>query len=367
MQRPETLGLHSGPEDGPARTHHMHATPASNAAALPSVRRHSPHGGSAIVLSIIIVNWNTRELLRHCLQSVFMSTDCADLEVIVVDNGSNDGSVDMVAASFPQVLLVANAVNRGFAAANNIGIARASGKFLLLLNSDTIVRKGTFDACLDHMACSPNVGALGCRVVYPDDSFQSSYFRSTSLLELFLFHCMGFWLVVFLVRKFLLSTFNYPSRYWGAQFNAPTKVDGVAGCFLLVRRDAISQAGVLDEDFFFYGEEEEWCSRIRSAGWSVVYFPGAEIIHLHGASSKLSTFSTSLAARRARLMLLKKTQGAAVAWLANLIMTFGVIMRIPFWCFSAVFRWARSRGSDDRLAPRLELMRFHFAALVRAA
>jgi hypothetical protein len=252
---------------------------------------------SSIQLSIIIVNWNTKELLRQCIESIYQSKKRDDIEVIVVDNASTDASAEMVRHSFPQAKLLQNSSNLGFAAANNQGLRMCSGEFILLLNSDTQVLNGAIDKCMDYMKLHENVGVLGCKVLNPDGTFQSSCFRFERLRDLVYFHCLGISIWFLLLRRLGLKTLNYPSRYWGRVFTDEKHVDVVAGCFLLTRRSVIDAVGFLDEAFYFYGEEEEWCFRVRCAGWAIVYFPFAEIIHIHGASSKMLSMSLSLAER----------------------------------------------------------------------
>jgi GT2 family glycosyltransferase len=320
---------------------------------------------SAVRLSIIIVNWNTKELLRQCIESIYQSINHDDFEVIVVDNASTDGSTEMVKHTFPRIKLIQNKSNMGFAAANNQGLQICSGELILLLNSDTQVLNGALDKCVDYMKLHGKVGALGCRVLYPDGTFQSSYFRFERLRDLAYHHCLGFSTWIRLLCRLGFKTLNLPSRYWGQVFTAEKQVDAVAGCFLLTRRSVIDAVGPLDEAFFFYGEEEEWCFRVKRAGWAIMYFPFAEIIHIHGASSKMLSMSLSLAGAKARLLVLEKTRGFLTAWLGNLIMTLGMLPRVPMW-FIADFRTSqRQRKRHKTFSTRLQLARFHLTAMLR--
>lgn len=321
---------------------------------------------NSVTLSIIIVNWNTSELLRQCIESIYLSMELADFEVIVVDNGSSDASSGMVKFSFPEVKLIENKSNRGFAAANNQGLHICSGQFILLLNSDTQVRNGTIGKCIAYMKLHQEVGALGCKVLNPDGSFQSSFFRFERLRDLLYFHCLGIRLLVLLVRRFGFKTFNYPSRYWGRVFKSEREVDVVAGCFLLTRRSVIEAVGRLDEDFFFYGEEEEWCFRTRRAGWKIIYFPFSEIVHIHGASSKMLYRSLTLAGAKARLLVLEKTRGPVIAWLGNLIMTIGALLRFPMLLVVDLVK-SNGKPTAQTFSIRFQLPKFHLAALLSPA
>ena len=315
------------------------------------------------VLSIIIVNWNTRALLQQCLESIYASACRVPLEIIVVDNGSHDDSLAMLQTSFPAVRVIANGANLGFAAANNRGLRLATGPYLLLLNSDTLLQGDTLGPCIAYLEAHPRIGVLGCRVLNVDGSFQSSYYRFDSLADLVLRYCLFFRQPALLLRRCGLRTFNFPSRYWGRVFRAPTEVDVIAGCFLLVRRTVIAQVGPLDEDFFFYGEDQEWCARIKRAGWSIVYYPEAAITHVHGASSEKAA-TPNLMMRKASLLAFRKRRGPWYAWCANVIMTLGELLRLPFYVLRQ-WRSARRPGAPDRSPAPYAILHFHLVSLFR--
>lgn len=274
-------------------------------------------------LSVVIVNWNGSAVLRDCLASVFDAPSGIEFEVIVVDNASQDDSVTMVQRQFPNVLVLCNGRNLGFAAANNQGFAVAKGRYILLLNNDTLVQPGAFAESVRYLDANPKVGALGCRVEFPDRSFQTSCCRFSNLLELFMIRLLP-------LGSLWQERLN-AGRYWGREFKQPTEVDVVAGCFLAVRRDVISEVGGLDEDFFMYGEDEEWCSRIKGAGWRIIYFPGATIIHLHRFSSGRARRALRVIECMSPVLVLHKRRGPLIAWLGNLILLFGTLVRMPGW------------------------------------
>src|SRR6185295_4982764 len=223
-------------------------------------------------VTIVVVSFNTRDLTSQCLKSIYSETGNVNFQLVVVDNASTDGSAQMVAGQFPQVTLIQNADNRGFAAANNQAFAIARGRHILLLNSDTIVLDRAIDRCVEYMDKHLDIGALGPKVLWPSGDHQSSAFRFPSLLVL-LFQSFGLpdhsWL-------------NY-DRYGARDWDKIHDVDVIAGCFLMVRSEVIRTIGMLDEDFFLYGEEAEWCYRIKKANWHIVYWPVARIIHIKGA------------------------------------------------------------------------------------
>jgi GT2 family glycosyltransferase len=309
-------------------------------------------------VSVVIVSYNTRDMLRNCLDSVFKQTQQARIQVIVVDNNSTDDSCAVVQQLFPEVTLIRNPDNRGFAAANNQGFRIATGRYLLLLNSDTVILDSAIDKTLAYMESHPEVGALGPKVLWPDREFQSTVFRFHSVTN------------VALDALYLPQLFPRldRARYAGFDWDVEHNVDAAAGCFLLVRREVLGQVGVLDEAFFMYGEEAEWCHRMHKKGWRVVYYPGASIIHIFGGSSKgrRDSVRTQLAKRRAVLLFLHKAQGRGAAWLANAIMLLGLIPRLVAWTIADALKVTARRDAtraDNR--ERLAVLRLHVLGLVR--
>ncbi len=232
-----------------------------------------------IDLSIVIVNWNVRDLLRRCLLSISnLQPPPSGLEMIVVDNASTDGSVQMVRTEFPGVHTIANTENRGFPAANNQGIAIAQGRHVLLLNPDTEVVGDALTTMVGFADAHPDVGMVGPQLLNPDGSVQSSRRRFPTLATAFF---ESTWLQPYAPRRLL-------ERYYvlDRPDDAVQDVDWLYGAALMARREAIAQVGPLDERFFMYSEELDWCRRFRKADWRVVYLPAAQIIHHGGKSSE---------------------------------------------------------------------------------
>ncbi len=232
-------------------------------------------------LSIIVVNWNTVDLLRDCLASVAAHTHTVRYEMIVVDNGSHDGSVAMLETEFPEARLLVNERNLGFATANNQGLRQARGRYLLLLNSDTVVLEGALDRAVQYMDEHAHYGALGPTLRNADGSAQLSVYPFP--------HVLRDALVVLEVNRWPLV--SRASRWWGRRrdtgMSAQTEdVDWVMGACLLLRREALEQAGVLDAAYFFGTEETDLQYRLRRHGWPAVYLTEATIIHLGGGSRK---------------------------------------------------------------------------------
>jgi N-acetylglucosaminyl-diphospho-decaprenol L-rhamnosyltransferase len=226
-------------------------------------------------LSVVIVNWNTRELLFRCLQSIQNHPPARLYEIWVVDNGSSDGSATVVREEFPWVNLIANAENLGFAAANNQAIRQAQGEYVVLLNSDTEVRPGALQSLLGFMAAHPRAGAAGARLLHPDGSLQPScHPMLTPGREV--------WRLFFLDRVWRRAT--YAMHRWSP--DTPRQVDVIKGACLLLRREALTKVGLLDEAYFMYTEEVDLCWRLAQAGWQRWWVPQAEVIHHEAQSTR---------------------------------------------------------------------------------
>ncbi|MBN2020384.1 MAG: glycosyltransferase family 2 protein [Sedimentisphaerales bacterium] len=288
-------------------------------------------------VSIIIVNWNTRPILRDCLRSVFEQTSGLEYEVIVVDNASTDGSVKMVKSEFPQAIVIANSDNRGFAAGNNQAIAIAKGRYVLLLNSDTIVLSNAVSKAVVFADAHPNAAAVGCRILNPDGSLQRSCFMFPTLLNMILSS-------TYLYKLFPRSRFfGRESMTWW-DYDTVRAVDVIKGCFMLVRRQAIEQAGVMDQRFFMYCEETEWCFRLKKAGWQIFYTPDAEIIHIHGASTERADGVMYLQQRGSRLLFMRKHGGFPAYVAARILTALFFLARVPYWLGKAIV--CRSKRDD---------------------
>jgi GT2 family glycosyltransferase len=228
-----------------------------------------------IDVSIVIVNWNAREYLRDCLRSIAEQTTRCSYEVIVVDNASSDGSQAMLAAEFPNVRSICSERNLGFAGGNNQGMKIARGSHVLLLNPDTLVLEGAIDACLDHLRELPEVGVLGCQVWEDEKTIQKTCFMFPSPLNILL-TALG------LSQKFPSSRFFGRSQMTWWDRSDERDVEVVSGMFMLVRREALEQVGMMDDSYFMYAEEADWCYRFWKAGWRCRFTPRARIMHLEG-------------------------------------------------------------------------------------
>lgn len=241
-------------------------------------------------LSIIVVSYNTRQLLDDCLASLYAAdAPAGGMEIIVVDNASSDGSVDMVAGKYPGVTLLACEDNLGFSAANNRGTAVARGDYLLFLNSDTVVFADSLVEPLSYMRANPQVGALTVRLVYPNGERDPDNHRGFPTPWNSLCHFSG------LSRVFPNSPrLNGYFRGY-EEFEAVHAVPVIAGSYMMMPRALDRQLGGWDETYFFYGEDIDYCYRIHQAGYEIVYYPLVKVLHYKGASSGLRKESADIA------------------------------------------------------------------------
>jgi len=238
-------------------------------------------------LSVIILNYNTRDHLRACLKSVQAEGSALDSEVIVVDNASVDGSAEMVAAEFPWARLIRAPRNGGFAYGNNLALREARGAAVMLLNPDTEVPHGAFAALLARLTADPRVGVVGPKLLRPDGSMHLASRRSFPTPSVAFYRLSGLSRVFPANPRFGRYNLTYVDP------DVALDVDSVCGACMLVRREVIERIGLLDERFFMYGEDLDWCLRARQAGWTVRYEPSIVVLHQHGAASRQRALRTN--------------------------------------------------------------------------
>jgi GT2 family glycosyltransferase len=283
-------------------------------------------------LTIIIVNWNTRKLLEECLSSIFRSPTKVCYEVWVVDNASSDGSVSMVRNQFPEVRLIENHENMGFARANNIVIQKNESKFVLLLNSDAYLKPGAMDEMVEFMYKNSQVGAAGSRLLNPDGSLQYSVHPMPTLFR-------EFWRMFHLDALFPVS--SYPLDRW--DLKTPRIVDVVQGACLILRKEAIEEVGLLDESFFFYSEEVDYCYRLKEKGYKIYWLPKAEAVHYGGQSSKQMPDQMFLELYRGKILFFRKHKGRPGVIIYKAILMFATLNRLLL----SPFAWLQKR--PDRI------------------
>lgn len=271
-----------------------------------------------IDISVVIVSWNTRELLSGCIASVIRQAHNAALrvEIIVVDNASSDGTMDLLQHEYPGVTIIALQENQGFAAANNLGIAQARGNALLLLNPDTEMFPGSLAGLWWALKASPRVGMAGALLLNPDGSLQSAGYRFPGLVQVF------------------LDLFPLHPRLIGSRLNgrippgdglSPVAIDHPLGACMLVRREVIEQVGMLDERYFMYSEEIDWCRRIKAAGWMILTAPSARVIHYGGQSTGQMPDAMFLQLHRSRNRYFRRYHSSGFAYASGAIVHLAAI------------------------------------------
>ena len=268
-------------------------------------------------VTVSVVSFNTRDLLRAALAAALASSGVS-LEVIVVDNGSNDGSAEMVEREFPSVRLIRNPDNRGFAAANNLAIRRAAGRYILLLNPDTEVRPETIAVLAGYLDAHPRTGICGPRILFPDGSFQSCGYRFPTVLSE--------------IRQSknvnkALKAFVGPETFVADHPDA-REVDWVDGACFMIRRKVVDQIGPLDEQYFLYAEELDWCFNARKAGWAIAAVPDTEMVHHLGQSSSQASDRSLGYFMDTRLRYYRKNRGLATALFVSLVYVAGCLKQM---------------------------------------
>jgi GT2 family glycosyltransferase len=274
-----------------------------------------------MMLSIIIVNYNTGKLLRDCLGSIYDNANGMPFEVWVVDNNSMDSSRAMVRSTFPKVRLIESNCNVGFSRANNIALSQCNSKYILLLNPDTLVIGDAIDRTVEFMEEHPKVGIAGCKVLNRDRTLQLACRRSIPTPKTAFFRMSG------LSRLFPNSESMARYNLTFKDPNEEQEVDAVSGAFLMARRKTVESIGLLDERFFMYGEELDWCLRAKRAGWSVMYYPGAAIIHYKGESTKYNSRKAALEFYRAMYLFHKKHFAKDYSSFFNFLVYTGILCK----------------------------------------
>jgi GT2 family glycosyltransferase len=303
-------------------------------------------------VSIIVVTWNTRDLLRACLASIFKETRCVSFQIIVIDNASDDGTADMVRTEFPGIELVVNRENRGFAAANNQGIRASNARYFLLLNPDTVILDGAICRCVEYADANPDVGIVGCQVYQDGQCIQRTGFAFPSAWNLFL-------TLSGLSRAFPKSRlFGAPQLGWWAR-DDERDLDVISGMFMLIREEALRQIGLLDEDYFVYTEEADLCFRFARTGWRRVFIPSARIVHVDGGGKSASQVNTKMFVQLQKSMMIyyKKNCGKPDWVAAKAIYIASNIARGAIWLVLSYLRQDSSLKSNAAAA--FAALRYH--------
>lgn len=270
-------------------------------------------------LSIVILSYNTRNILLDCLKSIIRNVKKLNYELIVVDNASSDNSANSVEKDFPQVKLIRSPKNLGFAAGNNLGVKKTKGKYLLFLNSDTLLKEGSLEGLVNYMEKHPEVGAIGPKLLNEDGTSQGSAgaFPSLKVVLLMLFkeHFGG-------------------SKLVRTSYSDICEVDWLMGSALLIRKDVFLQVGGFDENIFMYYDEVELCYRIRKANFSIIFNPNFEIIHLWQRSSTSGRSGPILGNYKGLLYFYRKHKSYLELLILKIMLKFKAVVAYIFGCLT---------------------------------
>jgi GT2 family glycosyltransferase len=309
--------------------------------------------------SVLIVNYNTRQLLLDCLHSLVETTTGAPIEIWVADNGSTDGSVAAVQSSFPEVHLIANDNNLGFTKANNQILTQVHGDILVLLNPDTIILPGTFAALMQTFESDVSVGVIGPQLLNGNGSIQPSCGSFTSVWTEFLFQSFLF--------KVIPSQFPLGKQVHMLQrhrYQIKHEVDWVTGACLAIRKEVVNEIGLLDEGFFMYGEDMEWCWRAKLAGYKVIYIPAAKVIHFSRQASMQDYRSWIIRYTSGQLRFIDKIHSKIYESVFGLLICLGSLLRIVVWAGIRLVKVSRQEEAQQRLAGYCEAFVLGWHAVV---
>jgi GT2 family glycosyltransferase len=303
-------------------------------------------------ISIVIVTWNCKRFLQECLDSLVDYRRDQQTEIIIVDNASADGTPELVRDSYPEVTLIQSNENLGFTKGNNVGIRRASGEYVLLINPDVNVLHGCIDKMLAYMQQNPRIGLLGPRMLGADGKSDRSYMGAPTLWNLF---CRALALDALFPKSKLFGGFLmfYFDR------NQIAEVDILNGWFWMTRREALDQVGLLDENLFMYGDDLDWSKRFRDAGWKVVYFPEAEAVHYGGGTTARAPIRFSVEMQKANFQYWQKNYGKTSQFMYRSIIALHQLIRLIGYSLSFL-NPATNRG-DARAKLRRSAACFQWA------
>lgn len=310
-----------------------------------------------IKLSIIIVTYNSAGVLQPCLVSLSEFMKNTWVEVILVDNVSTDDTCSMVERNYPSVRIIRNTINTGFGAANNIGMSKARGDYILLLNSDTLVTSAILEKCYDYIRNNISVGVLGCKLVRPNGDIQPSCGFSYSLIHALL----GGSELNKLMRKIgFKRNLIKPYLLLEEDLREIRRVEWIAGAFMLLKKEVFEKTRGFDENIFLYYEEIEWCFRINKAGFNIFYYPHAKIVHLENGSTKsLTDFERYKKMLAGKYYFFKKHFGWFKALLFKNIVFVSAALKVPLLGLVYLFGYARQKVKE-RLAFQISTLLWYF-------
>ena len=297
-------------------------------------------------ISIVIVNWNTKDLLLACISSIFDTIKELTFEIWLVDNASTDGSVEAAKKGCPDIHIIKNQMNLGFAAANNLAFERMKGRYALLLNTDTTLTDGAAQELYNFMEENPGVGMACGQLLNADGTKQNSIANFPSLLSL-------------LTNESLLR-FLFPKKYPGKRYTYDTaiEVESCIGACMIIRKKAMADVGLFDEDYFFFLEETDWACRMRKAGWKIYFVPSAKIFHAQGMSIGKSVTSRKLYYRSLYTYFKKWHK---YLWpLSHTVIFLRLLVNTVLTMFGVIFTLGSNTDLNKKLSIYFQLIAWHF-------
>jgi len=310
----------------------------SETASKPTVQKRG--AGQVVDMSIVLVCWNNKAYLDPCLKSLYEGELKSSFDVVVADNGSTDGSQQMLAEKYPEVKIIQNTGNVGLGKASNQGIEVTTGRYVLLLNNDTIVNGPALDMLVEFLDAHPEAGAAAGKLLNPDGSFQSGYAPFSTLLEEFL--------IATHIGELLWS--GYPSH---GDSNEIKATGWLSSACLLVRRSALDKIGLLDESYFIYGDEADLQYRLNKAGWKVYFLPSSTIIHFGGRS--MDRWKRRKMVYRGKMLFYKKNYGFLSTLLLRLLFFVMSLLKLLVWCFGYLVP-SRNDQAKKELRSNMDVM-----------
>lgn len=294
-------------------------------------------------LSIVIVNWNTRDLLQQCLASVLRETEQIKCEVFLVDNASKDGSAQMVTEVFPEVELTVNEENLGFAKAANQALRITQGRFVMLLNPDTQIMHGSLQRMIDFLEDCPEASIIGCQILNPDGTIQPSFGRFPDLRSQFLYQSYLFKLI-----PAGLPVGSTPHRWQTKEYTTTHEVDWATGACLMFRHELLSKVGLLDESIFMYAEDADWCFRAAREGYKAYYAPEGQIVHHFGGGAKQNYAAWILNSTKGLWHFFRKHRSQPARWCFAGLVLMGSSLRWVLWTILGSMSRARHLEAQQR-------------------
>ncbi len=304
-----------------------------------------------IDLTIGLVNYNTKKYLEGCLNSIFNQPCRYSIEVVMVDNASKDGSIEWVRSQYPQVRVIANKNNVGIARGNNQAIIEGNGRYVFLLNTDTILLPGGLEKQIEFLDRHPEAGAVGGRLIFEDGSFQSSY-------DSFPYLWMEFLGITWLGKLF---NPRFPSN---PDCDETKAVDWISSASLTVRKSAVEQIGLIDEKFFIYGDETDLQFRMTKAGWKIYFLPDVETIHFGGRS--LDRWKRRRLVCRGKILYYHKNKGKFQAFILRSMFLIAASIKIPFWLILGIIPGKRDRAQKE-VKSNIDIVHLCFRPFIRLA